>query len=110
MDMLLKFIYFFGVLWIINFAIIGIEKAYAQAPIVVDPKTGKYLGNLNRNPHDPNSVYNQHGRYGNPHGNTVANPYGKYGGQYQPGYVAPIVVPDYGYYGGIGGTGYYYGW
>lgn len=107
MEMLLKGIYLLIGLWIINFTLMSVD-ALAQPPIVVDPQTGKYLGNLNRNPHDPNSVYNQHGRYGNPHGNTVANPYGRYGGQYQPGYVAPVIVPQY--YGGIGGTGYYYGW
>ncbi len=38
--------------------------AYAGPPILVDPQTGKYLGNLSANPYDQNSVSNPYGQYG----------------------------------------------
>lgn len=54
--------------------------AQSRLPILVDPDTGKYLGNLNCNILDPNSVYNQIGRYGSsilP--DSINNPVGNYG-------------------------------
>ena len=58
--------------------------AYAQSPIIVTPD-GKYLGNLNSNRYDPNSVANPYGRYGNPYSpDSVNNPYGQYGSRYSP--------------------------
>jgi hypothetical protein len=53
--------------------------AYAESPIIVAPD-GTYLGNLNSNRYDPDSVANPYGRYGNPYSSdSVNNPYGRYG-------------------------------
>lgn len=39
---------------------------------------GKYLGNLNSNPYDPNSVSNPYGRYGSTYSSdSPNNPYGR---------------------------------
>ena len=38
--------------------------ANAAPPILIDQKTGHYLGNLNTNRDDPDSVSNPHRRYG----------------------------------------------
>lgn len=60
------------------------NTAYAESPIIVTPD-GKYLGNLNNNRYDPNSVANPYGRYGNPYSpDSVNNPYGRYGNPYSP--------------------------
>jgi len=57
---------------------------FAQQPILVDPNTGKYLGNYNSNPYDPNSISNPFGRYGSVYSpDSIRNPYGRYGNVYQ---------------------------
>jgi len=44
---------------------------------------GKYLGNLNSNPYDPNSVSNPYGKHGSKYSTeSINNPYGKYGSKY----------------------------
>jgi hypothetical protein len=44
---------------------------------------GTYLGNLNDNRYDPNSVSNPYGRYGNRFSpDSINNPYGPYGSRY----------------------------
>lgn len=54
------------------------------SPRIVAPN-GEYLGNLNANQYDPNSVANPYGRFGNPYSpNSVNNPYGRYGNPYSP--------------------------
>ena len=59
--------------------------AQAQSPQIYAGDTGKYLGNLNANEYDPNSVSNPYGRYGSPYSaDSVNNPYGKYGSPYSP--------------------------
>ena len=65
------------------FVMLGITlPASAQSPIIVSPD-GKYLGNLNSNPYDPNSVSNPYGRYGSPYSaDSINNPYGVYGSPY----------------------------
>ena len=46
---------------------------------------GTYLGNMNSNRYDPNSVANPYGRYGSRYSpDSVNNPYGQYGSQYSP--------------------------
>ena len=46
---------------------------------------GKFLGNLNSNRYDPDSVANPYGRYGSPYSpDSINNPYGKYGSRYSP--------------------------
>lgn len=52
----------------------------AGSLVLVDPSNGKYLGNLNRNALDPNSVSNPVGRYGSPLSpDSINNPLGEYG-------------------------------
>ncbi len=52
-------------------------------PILVDPQTGKYLGNLSANPYDQNSVSNPYGQYGSPYSqDSINNPVGEYGSPY----------------------------
>jgi len=44
---------------------------------------GKYLGNLNSNQFDPNSVSNQFGRYGSQFSpDSINNQFGRYGSQF----------------------------
>jgi len=51
-----------------------------SAPILVDPQTGKFLGNLNANPYDQNSVSNPYGQYGSPYSqDSINNTFGEYG-------------------------------
>jgi hypothetical protein len=52
----------------------------AAPPILIDQKAGHYLGNLNTNQDDPNSVSNPHGLYGSKTSeDSINNPNGKYG-------------------------------
>ena len=52
----------------------------AAPPILIDQKTGQYLGNLSTNQNDPDSVSNPHGRYGSKDSeDSINNPNGKYG-------------------------------
>jgi hypothetical protein len=58
--------------------------ANAQTPYIVSPN-GQYLGNLNSNRYDPNSVSNPYGQYGSQYSpNSINNPYGQYGSPYSP--------------------------
>lgn len=58
-------------------------SAMAQPPILVDPQTGKYLGNLSSNQFDPNSVSNPYGRYGSKFSpDSINNQFGRYGSPY----------------------------
>ncbi len=67
---------------------------------------GKYLGNLNSNRFDPNSISNPYGRYGSPYSpDSVNNPYGQYGSPYSPysawnpyATQAPVIVTPQGKY------------
>jgi hypothetical protein len=46
-------------------------------------KEGNFLGNVNRNQYDPNSISNPYGTYGSPYSpKSVNNAYGKYGSPY----------------------------
>ncbi len=57
--------------------------ANSAPPILVDPQTGKYLGNLSANPYDQNSTSNPFGQYGSPYSqDSINNPFGKYGSPY----------------------------
>jgi len=52
-------------------------------PVLIDPQTGKYLGNLSANPYDPDSVSNPTGQYGSPYSqDSINNPVGEYGSPY----------------------------
>lgn len=55
----------------------------AFAVDIVDPQTGKYLGQLGGSQYAPNSTNNPYGRYGSQYSpDSINNPYGKYGSQY----------------------------
>jgi len=57
--------------------------AHSAPPILVDPQTGKYLGNLSNNPYDQNSVSNPYGEYGSPYSqDSINNPVEEYGSPY----------------------------
>lgn len=59
-------------------------SAHAQSPQIYS-SDGRYLGNLNSNQYDPNSVANPYGRYGSQYSpDSINNPYGKYGNPYSP--------------------------
>ena len=88
----------------INFLLFS-TVAYAGPPILVDPQSGKYLGNLNVNPYDQNSVSNPFGEFGTPYSqDSINNPVGVYGSPYSNKSInnpyateAPIVVDPDGY-------------
>lgn len=74
----------FQVVFCLIFLLVTGAQAQTGSPIIVSPD-GKYLGNLNSNPYDPNSVNNPYGRYGNPYSSdSINNPYGQYGNPYSP--------------------------
>ena len=57
-------------------------SAQAGGTYLVSPD-GTYLGELNDNQFDPNSISNPYGKYGSPYSaDSVNNPYGKYGSPY----------------------------
>lgn len=73
-----------GILEVI-FVLVLISSIAGAAPEIYDPATGKYLGNLNSNQYDPDSVNNSYGRYGNKYSpDSINNEYGKYGSKYSP--------------------------
>jgi hypothetical protein len=58
------------------------SAAFADSPYLVSPD-GKYLGNLNNNRYDQDSVSNPYGRYGSKYSaDSINNPYGTYGSRY----------------------------
>lgn len=58
---------------------------YASPQLRSQDGEGKYLGNLNSNRFDPDSVSNPFGRYGSRFSpESVHNPYGPYGSPYSP--------------------------
>jgi len=51
---------------------------------------GTYLGNLNSNRYDPNSISNPYGRYGSKFSpDSVNNKFGRYGNPFSPQYSNP---------------------
>ena len=64
--------------------------ALAQSPELrgYDPGTGqfdKYLGDLNQNQFDPNSISNPYGPYGSRFSpDSINNPFGQYGSRFSP--------------------------
>jgi hypothetical protein len=73
-----------GPLGVLAVLVMLAAPALAQSPRIYAPD-GTYLGNLNTNQFDPNSVSNPFGRYGNPYSpDSINNPYGKYGSPFSP--------------------------
>lgn len=61
----------------------------ANSPKIYAPD-GTYLGNLNQNQFDPNSISNEFGRYGSKFSpDSVNNEFGKYGNPFSPQYSNP---------------------
>lgn len=57
-------------------------SAAAESPILVG-SDGQYLGRLNSNRYDPDSVSNPYGRYGSRYSpDSINNRYGRYGSRY----------------------------
>lgn len=70
---------------ILMVSVIMITNVRADSPIIVDPATGRYLGNLNNNTLDPNSVSNPMGRYGSTLSpDSINNRMGRYGSPLSP--------------------------
>ncbi|HAN20130.1 MAG TPA: hypothetical protein DCP51_00380 [Clostridiales bacterium] len=58
-------------------------SAFAIADNKLYSYDGKYLGKLNSNKYDPESVSNTYGRYGSSYSSdSINNQYGKYGSPY----------------------------
>lgn len=84
-------------------AILVALTAPVSAQSLVSPN-GQYLGNLNSNRFDPNSVNNPYGQYGSRFSpNSINNPYGQYGSRYSNqspnnpyATQAPMIVAPYG--------------
>ena len=56
----------------------------SNSPVILG-EDGTYLGRLNKNTLDPDSISNPFGRYGSKFSpDSVNNPYGKYGSRYSP--------------------------
>ena len=78
--------------YLILILVLFASAALADSPYLISPKhdgylpnstTGKYLGNLNNNKYDPNSVSNPYGQYGSKYSSdSINNPYGRYGSKY----------------------------
>ena len=67
----------------------GDYRTGANSPHIYAPD-GQYLGNLNANRYDPNSISNPYGQYGSRYSpNSVNNPYGQYGNPYSSQYSKP---------------------
>ncbi len=85
--------------------ILSSAVAYTGQPILVDPQTGKYLGNLSANPYYQNSVSNPYGQYGSPYSqDSINNPVGEYGSPYSDKSInnpyatdPPIIIDTDGY-------------
>lgn len=66
----------------------------ANSPKIYAPD-GTYLGNLNSNKFDPNSISNEFGRYGSKFSpDSVNNEFGRYGNPYSPQYSNPYGQDD----------------
>lgn len=51
--------------------------------LVIIASDGTFLGSLNENKYDSNSIYNEYGKYGSPYNTTsIFNQYGLYGSDY----------------------------
>jgi hypothetical protein len=62
---------------------IGARNPYTSDGGRIYAADGTYLGRLNANRYDPESVSNPYGRYGSPYSSTsIRNPYSAYGSPY----------------------------
>lgn len=64
-------------------------------PIIVDSDAGKFLGSLNNDQFDPDSVSNEFGRYGNEfYPDSINNEFGKYGNEFSPDSIDHTIDDD----------------
>lgn len=91
---------FFAVFVMVLFISLTFD-AFSETTIV-DGRIGKYLGNINNNQFDPNSVSNQFGRYGSKFSqDSINNQFGQYGSKFSNdsphnsfGNNAPIIIDN----------------
>jgi hypothetical protein len=63
----------------------GAQNPYTTSGGKIYGSDGTYLGKLNANPYDPESVANPYGKYGSPYSPTsIKSPYSPYGSPYSP--------------------------
>lgn len=63
----------------------GARNEFTTQGGLIYAQDGQYLGRLNANPYDPESVANPYGTYGSPYSpNSINNQYGQYGSDYSP--------------------------
>ena len=80
----------------------GAMNPYTTGGGRIYAEDGTYLGKLNSNQYDPESVSNPYGQYGSEYSpNSINNPYGTYGSEYSPqsptnpySATPPVVVYD----------------
>ena len=66
-------------------AAVVLTATLAAAQVQLFAPNGQYLGNLNSNRFDPNSVANPFGRYGSPFSaDSINNPFSQWGSQFSP--------------------------
>ena len=59
------------------------QNKYGSGGPAIIGEDGRYLGRLNRNKYDPESVSNPFGRYGSKYSaDSIKNPFGRYGSRY----------------------------
>ena len=64
---------------------IAIDDLYMNPSPKIYANDGTYLGNLNQNRYDPNSVSNPYGPHGSRYSpDSINNRYGEYGSPYSP--------------------------
>jgi hypothetical protein len=68
-----------------RFSDTSVSNPHAQNAPKIIAQDGTYLGRLSANRHDPESVSNPHGKYGNPYSPTsIHNPFSPYGNKFSP--------------------------
>ena len=84
----MKRLYFFGLMTVaitVGAEGFGSPDNLQNGSPQIYSQDGRYLGNLNANRYDPNSVANPYGRYGSRYSpDSINNPYGRYGSRYSP--------------------------
>ena len=70
--------------FVLAIACLATATLFGQSPeLRSNDSDNKFLGTLNSNRYDPNSIANPYGRYGSKYSpDSVNNPYGRYGSKY----------------------------
>jgi hypothetical protein len=86
-------------------AAVVLTATIASAQVQLYAPNGQYLGNLNSNQFDPNSVANPFGRYGSQFSpDSINNPYSQWGSRFSPNGVRnPFATGGPRVYGAPGG-------